>query len=246
MAWLWWHTRHSSGHHSIQDSSRCWAWQCTPISLNFIKGEKSSSQGAFWLLGVIFRHCWAVHRKAGVLSNIPNLGKVAKSWEKQERGLCAGPSPQHHVTCPCPPQPPASVLEGQGAATQARWRCGEPAALFWQPSLPEELLPIPSGGRAVDLVEVSCGLGLAHGSWCWGRIRQMMSNMFQGQVLCQDDIKQIKHLTVFYFLYKSSVRYSKIKSSGIVFHRNGSCSLWEVSGTSLPLAHAKTGWIKSR
>lgn len=180
MALPQWHAWRSSGCHSIQGSGRCWAWQWAPISLNFVKGEKGSSQGTFWLLGVIFRYFWALHQKAGVLSNIPNLDKMAQSWEKRELGVCFGPSPQIHVTFPCPPQP----LRLHAGGTRSR--CSAPSgvwgspALFQQPSLPRQLLPIPCRGKAINLTEASCGLGLAHGSWCWGRVRQMICNIFQG------------------------------------------------------------------
>lgn len=47
-----------------------------------------------------------------------NLDKVARSWQKQELGLCFGPSPESHLTFPCPLCPPTSAPEGQETAAQ--------------------------------------------------------------------------------------------------------------------------------
>lgn len=170
-------------------SSRRWAWQRAVVSRGFVKGNKGSSQGAFCLLGVIFRYFWAVHRKAGVLSNIPNVDKVAQSWEKQDLGLGFGPSPKSHVAFPCSPQPPHLCARGTRSSCLVPSGMWGGPPLFQQPSLPKQLLPIPCTGK--ELVEAPCGLGLAHRSrWC-SRIRQMIPNVFQGQVLCQDEVKRI-------------------------------------------------------
>lgn len=111
-------------------SSRCWACQWAPVSLNFAEGEKGSLQGAFWLLGVIFRYFWAVRQKASVLSNIPNLNKVAHSWEKQELGL-EGQAPK--VTCAVL-STPTSTSEGWQAAAWFHQDLGE--ALHYSSSHP--------------------------------------------------------------------------------------------------------------
>lgn len=184
-------------------SSSCWAWQWAPVSLNFLKGEKGSSQGALWILGGIFRYFWAVHQNMGVLSSLPNLDKVVQSWKKQGSRSVFRAKPQELSPSCALLAPPRSVPEGQGVVAQLprEWR----VSLYYPRSLafPKSCSPSPAGGKAINLVEASCGLGLAHRSWCWDRIRQIISNIF---------CVRMKSKGYNILLYISSVQYSKIKS----------------------------------